>query len=199
MPTKPKKDPAKEKQLKDFLAVTKKIESSDGRNTDHATMKSGIHAGQAAMGSYGLMPNTIREFANRQKDPQLKALAALPEEQMRATLAADPGLEERVAGYVASHVLNKYQDPKVANFAFQYGHNLPVERATSEYAKKDPDRLAKFEKYSQEIAQPQAAPMEALVPTMQAAQIGEPPVAPIESVEQEEPEILSGIRRFLTK
>lgn len=48
-----------------FLQNIAKIESSNGRDMDHRVISSGIHAGDSAIGKYGLMPNTIDEFKAR--------------------------------------------------------------------------------------------------------------------------------------
>lgn len=178
---KPLSPEEKEKQLKAFLDITRKIESSDGRNTNHATMESGIHAGDAAIGAYGIMPNTVKEFAKRTGNPELSRLSALDAAKMKQEIESNPELEEQVARPIAEHVLSKYGDPRMANFAYQYGHNMDPERVKELYRTKGADRLAKFDKYEQELL--------AAAPPVQEEPIPQP----------QEPDLLSKIKQFFTQ
>jgi hypothetical protein len=47
------------------------IESSGGQFRDHPVNESGIQSGTKAVSSYGLMPNTVYEFAKRNKEFQV--------------------------------------------------------------------------------------------------------------------------------
>jgi len=98
-----------------FLDAIKQIESSGGKNTEHPIIQGGIHAGQQAIGSYGLMPNTVQELANRA--------------HTRAPASIDaPDIQQKYADQLADHVLNRFQDPSMAAYAWNQGHNLTPEQ-----------------------------------------------------------------------
>ena len=45
-----------------FLDTTSGIESSFGRNKQHKQLQHGMHKGMSAIGSFGLMPNTVDDI-----------------------------------------------------------------------------------------------------------------------------------------
>jgi len=57
-------------ELQKKLEVLAHLESSGGKNKLHAPQTSGIHKGTRAVSSYGLMPNTVKEFTLRNKEFQ---------------------------------------------------------------------------------------------------------------------------------
>lgn len=133
---------------KEFLDKIRMIESSGGIDTDHETMQSGIHKGSSAYGQYGLMPNTIREFAKRvrmakENNPDAISLEKSEDELIKQKLQENPELEQYFAQKVAEHVLKRQAgDEERAAYSWNQGHNLPSERITpekletSEYVKK---------------------------------------------------------------
>ena len=111
-----------------FLNVIKQIESSGGKNVEHPIMNEGIHAGQQAIGNYGLMPNTIQELNNRarlnhQLTPEMQAVGRNP-----ASIGAAPEIEQQYAQQLADRVLNKFHDPAMAAYSWNQGHNLTPEQ-----------------------------------------------------------------------
>jgi hypothetical protein len=66
-------------KLEKFLANIRTIESAGGKNLRHPTVEGGLHDGDAAIGEYGLMPNTIQEYKNKR----------VPEEAIPDTMARD--------------------------------------------------------------------------------------------------------------
>lgn len=107
-----------------FLDAIAQVESSGGRDTNHPVIQNGPQAGQQALGDYGLLPNTIQELANRAKlkgqlTPEMEAVSRDP-----ASLTADPSIEKQYADQLADKVLDKYQDPNMAAYAWNSGHNL---------------------------------------------------------------------------
>lgn len=135
--------------LRNFMDATGKIESSGGKDMSHDPMTQGIHKGTSAIGTYGLMPNTIDEFSNRlPEDETLQELSKLTPEDMKRTLEADPELERKAAKPIMKFMLNKFEDPALANHAYQYGHNLSKERVMDEY--QNTDRYEKFKKLYRE-------------------------------------------------
>ena len=57
----------RKRQIDNFLEAIAGVESSGGVNFNHPTIKTGIHKGQRAAGTYGLMPNTVKEVVNRMR------------------------------------------------------------------------------------------------------------------------------------
>lgn len=140
-----------------FLNSIREIESSKGVNLDHIPMESGIHKGQAAIGEFGLMPNTIRELAARlrrrdpklqldpsfQGDPEIQQWEVPSEEnattdaKLSAAFADSPDLQRRTARYMG-RLLESRADGNLEKMAYGYnmGHNkklseLPIETITS--------------------------------------------------------------------
>lgn len=122
-----------DEQIQQFLDVIRQIESSGGKDTDHQVMESGIHAGQAAIGQYGLMPQTIQEIAKRFGNAKL---AAMSPKEIPNTLKSSPELENDLAEKLAKRVLAKQGDPEKAAYSWNMGHNLsPDEIDKREYQK----------------------------------------------------------------
>ncbi len=124
-----------------FLNKIKMIESSGGININHPEMTSGIHNGQSAYGSYGLMPNTIQELVNRSKietgklDPDYQHLRNEDPEFVKTVLGARPDLEDRLASQLAERLLQRSGgDEEKAAYGWNQGHNLPINQIT-------PDKL----------------------------------------------------------
>jgi hypothetical protein len=141
----------------DFLDIIRQIESSDGLNTEHPTMKSGIHAGHSGIGSYGLMPNTIKELNNR-----AKRAGGLSNEHMRdldkvqdpaivkQTIEQQPELEKIYARQLAEKVLGRFPDQEQAAYSWNQGHNItPEAMAKRDY--RNSDYVKKFNKLRQRL------------------------------------------------
>lgn len=122
-----------EPDVNSFLNTIQQIESSGGKNFNHPTMETGLQAGDTAMGRYGLMPNTVREIANRARmqgslDPDMKRVAGMADSQaMKAEIEAHPEIEQRFAETLAKHLLNKFPNEQEAAFSWNQGHNLTPE------------------------------------------------------------------------
>lgn len=125
-------------RIQQFLKNISKIESSGGKNLNHPEMQRGIHAGDRAIGQYGLMPNTIQEIINRQKSdnsitPEIDELQYLRPEQLRNVVQNNPDVENNLASYLANRVLNNQNgNEAAAAFAWNQGSNLPPDRITSD-------------------------------------------------------------------
>lgn len=120
-----------------FLEKIKMLESSGGINTNHETMESGIHKGQSAYGSYGLMPNTIQELVNRKRletglDPDYESLNNNNPDAIKAILKQKPDIEERLAQQLAERLLNKNLEDEKAAYGWKMGHNIPADKITPE-------------------------------------------------------------------
>lgn len=128
-----------------FLKLIKQIESSNGKDTDHTPMSSGMHKGEAAIGSYGLMPNTVNEIVTRSKDRGLASIKDMSPSEKKSFIESNPDIEEKLAGNLAEHVLNKQKDPEKAAYSWLMGHNLSPD-AIEKRKYKDSDYVKKFNK-----------------------------------------------------
>lgn len=157
-------------RLKKFLERQAMIESSGGTNLEHPEIKdpSSMHYGASAIGKYAFMPNTVREIRNRYKlsglsNPELDSIDSMSDEEMKTYLESKPELQEELAQFLAERTLNKMGgDEQMANYAWQYGHNLSPEKIKKrDYLKSD--RAKKYaDLLSQEVKQkkPTQAPEE---------------------------------------
>lgn len=107
-----------------FLDVIGQMESSGGQNFQHRPIVGGIQSGTSAMGTYGLMPNTVQEMAHRAPSSDITALSQLPPDQMKQNIETNPALENQVAQQLAQHVLNREGNEDKAAYAWHMGHNL---------------------------------------------------------------------------
>ena len=120
--------------IQDILNTVGFLESSDGKNVNHKTMEEGLHAGDTAHGTFGLMPNTIKEMANRRRlaneaDELDKQILKAPNEDIPTILQNNPLAQQRYAETMAQKVAETTGgDIPLAAVAWRYGHNLPKER-----------------------------------------------------------------------
>lgn len=119
-------------QRDDFLNTISQIESSGGKNLNHPISNAPLQAGQKATGQYGLMPNTVDEMMKRAG---------------RAPASVVPGGadEQLVANQLADRVLNRFQDPNMAAYAWHSGHNLTPNQVQARDYMNDP-YVQKFQK-----------------------------------------------------
>jgi hypothetical protein len=143
-----------EPDVSGFLNAIQQIESSGGKNFNHPTMESGLQAGDTAMGRYGMMPNTVREVANRARmqgalDPDMKRIAGMDDGSlMKSEMEAHPEVEQRFAETLAKHLLKKFPNEQEAAYSWNQGHNLTPE-AVEKRNYKDSDYVQKFNKLRQ--------------------------------------------------
>lgn len=113
-----------------FLWNIKQIESSNGTNTNHQVMQSGIHRGQSAVGKWALMPKTILDLAARLKklgrsNEEIDHLSTLQPAAMKAYLESRPDVELGLARFMARHLLQRHRgDERRAAYSWLHGHNL---------------------------------------------------------------------------
>lgn len=141
-----------------FLSDMAAIESSSGNNTNHKMMDTGMHTGQKAVGSFGLMPKTVKDMAKRMDKTGeipgvLRALvnSDLPEQEVADIVAADPELEMSVAEKLYNHIATNLKDPEHQNLAWEYGHNLKPGSEILEQKELNP-RTQKFRALRRKIA-----------------------------------------------
>lgn len=115
--------------IDDYLYSVSGAESSFGKNTKHKKMTSGIHNNTSAFGSYGLMPNTVVEMANRMdRNNPLKAYNKMSPTEIHQSLKENPDHEYKIAKFMANHLYDKHNGD-LAKMAYvrTMGHNLAPE------------------------------------------------------------------------
>jgi hypothetical protein len=116
-------------KLDEFLRKIMQLESSGGKNTDHRRMTAGLHEGDAAMGSFGIMPKTADEFINRRKmkgefGPDEAIMKQMKPEELKQFLADNERVETNLARDIGEHVLNRSKgDEDKAAYMWNMGHN----------------------------------------------------------------------------
>lgn len=140
--------------INEFLRKISQIESSGGSNFEHKEIKSGPQKGQTAIGTYGLLPNTVDEVVARSKDPELKELSDMTPKQQKIYLESNPDKEQLVAKHLAEYVLDKQGgDQEKAAYSWLYGHNLSP-KAIEKRDYKDEPYVQKFNKISEAMKLP---------------------------------------------
>ena len=146
-----------------FLKAISDIESSGGKNTDHSEMESGIHTGESAVGEFGLMPNTSDEMINRMEldgrsSPELSALKGLSGNELKQAYGSHPELYKQVVDKLVEHVSRDTNDPRVAAYRWNMGHNTPLKSITDKLLQSSP-YVQKFQQiYSTKDEQPNPMP-----------------------------------------
>lgn len=130
--------------VKNFLKLIKAMESSGGKDTGHATIEQGMHKGDAAVGEYGLMPNTVKEMAKKkQVGPSDDVITKLPNSEVSQVLKENPQLAEQYAKMLATKLMNKTQnDPVLGMTGWLHGHNMPL-KSIEEKAQQNPEYVDK--------------------------------------------------------
>lgn len=119
-----------------ILNAIKQVESSGGIDTDHKEMTSGIHAGESAIGSYGLMPNTIRELANRYN---LQDYKNQPDQTIQQAILPGSEEEQRMAATLLAHIMSKPgTTTEKAAYKWNMGHNIPPQNINNQELKNSP-------------------------------------------------------------
>ena len=119
-------------RIRAIMQSQEQIESSGGRNVDHAEVKYGLHKGTSAKGRYGIMPETLRSLAkgmSKDKEAQ-EATSIEDEQQLKEYFASHPQLEDRLARqYIekANKSMGGDYDPEKITYAWQWGQNKTPE------------------------------------------------------------------------
>jgi hypothetical protein len=143
--------PIGQNELDPFLETVAGVESNFGENTEHKTIDTGIHKGSAAMGKYGIMPNTVRDAAKKVNSldtqlgrhlqqvemPKLRELASLNENQIKETLSKNPDLEQKVARVLALEAkLKQRGDEDRMSYNWNKGNNITFDSVNDETVQK---------------------------------------------------------------
>jgi hypothetical protein len=147
-----------------FKRIISHLESSGGKNLNHKMIKTGIHAGDRAIGEYGLMPLTIQDAAkmriNRGIGDELdKKIAKMSLEdakkQIPEIIKQNPDIYEKYVDTLVDHVLKRYGDERLAAFAWNQGHysdpKVLMDRLINPKTKLQAEYLSRIEKAASKI------------------------------------------------
>jgi len=162
-----------------FLNIIRALESSDGKDLKHPELASGLHEGDAAVGQYALMPNTINYLLDAEKrdtgeTPPYEHLRDMSSSELASAFSKDKnipesirrtqeGAEDYLAGRYADQLLNKYKDPVLAQAAWNQGHNSDPEDLKN-LSETNPVMLDRAEKTKKMIEQANRAELIARTP-----------------------------------
>lgn len=142
----------KNRILDQFMEDTAFLESSGGKNFNHAKINQGIHAGHRAAGTYGFMPNTVQELIRRKEmagqdiEDFRPIYGSEDADAVKKFIETNPELEDRLARTLAEKILDETDyDTEKAQYMWQYGHNMPQEKVEKFY--KDSDRVKKYNQF----------------------------------------------------
>jgi hypothetical protein len=132
--------------MDDIKALLQKIaalESSRGTNQNHPVITKGLQAGQQAIGTYGLLPNTIRERIQSLKNrhvnvPQgFEQIKGMSDDDIRSNV--NPEVEQYLAEDLMSTIFNRAGgDADKAAYMWNSGHNLDPSKITPEALESNP-------------------------------------------------------------
>jgi hypothetical protein len=127
-----------------FKQILKAIESGGKLDPNNPVMTSGMHKGDAAVGQYGIMPKTVdyitrAEERDTGEESPYSHLEGLSTPELRKAFKQDrhipealrrtpEGAEEYLTNRYADQILSKYEDPMVAQAAWNQGHNADEEK-----------------------------------------------------------------------
>jgi len=151
--------PNDQSKLNRFLDAISQLESSKNKNVNHPVIESGIHEGDAALGQFALMPNTVREILNRAKlqkqmTPEMRQVYQAPDDELVNYLKTKPEFERLMAERLGNQLLNKTQgDEEKAAYGWRMGHNLTPEEMEARNYQEHPYVQA-YRNILSKIAQP---------------------------------------------
>lgn len=153
---------SKDHKINKFLEAVSLNESSGGLNTKHSRMEGGIHAGDAAVGNYGLMPNTIKEIAGRMgSDHPLNSYTQMDNQKIEQKIANNPDHQKQFATHLANMLHDKFDgDESKMAYSWNQGHNLTddhfKEGRHSDY--QNHDYVQKYQKHRSQVAEAPGSP-----------------------------------------
>jgi hypothetical protein len=124
-PTDVELDPPKKFDKNRTLKAIKMVESSNGKNTNHEMLENGPHKGTNAIGSYGLMPMTVKEMVSKNKRLKEKYGDSLnlDNDAIHEYVKNKPGMEDELAGHYYDQIKNTLgtDDIKVIGYSWLNG------------------------------------------------------------------------------
>lgn len=122
-------------KLARMKAIIGKLESSGGQNMDHAPLTQGPNAGQTAGGAYGIVPNSLKDFAhqsmNRNIPVDVDLLAKMDEDPTKVTqeLNNNRKFDDQAAEMALKLILQKAGgNEEKAAYAWRTGQNQSDEK-----------------------------------------------------------------------
>lgn len=171
-----------------FLKLIKMLESSGGKNTNHRTMTSGLHAGDTAVGSAGLMPQTAQEMAKRRissgsADVNDQYVAESDSPTVESMLRGNEELQDRYVGDLANKVMTRAKgDPSLAATGWLYGHNLPYNKL-EEKLEGDPTYKGRIDRIIGELGLMSNKPTYD-IPALEATKNIQPKIDPLSKIKR---------------
>lgn len=150
------KHQSKNSNIDSFLNTISMNESSGGKNLNHKQIKEGLHAGDSAVGQYGLMPNTIKEMAIRMgKDNPMYQYANMKNSAVTDSMKKNPEHENEIAKFMANHLHDKFGgDENKMAYAWNMGHNLTDDHFnTSHKDYMNHDYVKKYQNHKKMLSQ----------------------------------------------
>lgn len=142
-----------------FLKAISGVESSFGANQEHPVIQEGIHAGDAAIGEYGLMPETAIDLSKKigTKDtvlgrhlqevplPDVQGLSQLDKDSVKQRMQDPKVMQQLVRLLATEQELKQGGDEDKMAYTWNQGSNIPSERIKPEDLKTSP-YVNKFKK-----------------------------------------------------
>lgn len=152
MPSKKQFTPEEKEMIKQALSY---LESSNNPDAEHKVVEQGVNAGHSAIGQFGLMPITAKEFAGKMLKAQGKKTPAVmmpnatdedkqqdaeymkkrlmldrivngPEDKLADYIKSTPEAEDMVVNKLIDHIGNKTEyDPEKVIYNWEKGQNNP--------------------------------------------------------------------------
>lgn len=120
----------KAQKLAQQRAIIRYLESSDGKNMNHEQLRSGPNKGQTAGGAYGIVPNSLKDFARQSMkrnipvDTDILAYMDDPHEEVTKRLNEDREFDEKSAEMALNLINSKTGgDEAKTAYAWRTGHN----------------------------------------------------------------------------
>jgi hypothetical protein len=130
-------------QVQALLDIMRKMESNDGKYTDHALLSDGTHA----VGDYGIKPVTAQDMLKRSPaNVNDKSLL-----EVQGMLEDSPEMQQKVAEMLAEKVLKNNQgqlDPSAA--AWHKGQNRSMNK-NEQYLQDTPSEQDRLDKAKAEL------------------------------------------------
>lgn len=117
-----------QKKRQDFLNKMAFLESTNNPMVRHPDTSQG-----RAMGTYGIMPNTLKEMLDDKKitgqEPKFQDISRTPQSDREQYIQSHPDIEKALADALAAHINRQQGDlDNSAAYGWQYGHNLTPDR-----------------------------------------------------------------------
>jgi hypothetical protein len=132
------------------ISALSRVESSGGMNTRHPMMKTGMHAGTAAGGFWGVMPLTAKDViaSNQAEFRQYIGYAFMTNSDLTEALNRDRAFDRKIALFMWAKLRQSMSKEQAACAWFRG----PYSRACQDpYALASDPYVAKFGRYLEEV------------------------------------------------